>query len=1200
MRSAVTRAAILGAAVVFTTLSFGSTGSCATLTGGTPPDAALAAGEPLGNLPSGIFVASKTDFYIAGPLPLVLTRTYRTRDVTNGTFNPRDFGVGVSFNYGIFLYAPNEGGGDCRTVDVILPDGARVQCSRSQSSCTDTTDAFECSVTPYHPFSGATITYNSNTPGWDLTLTNGTVYSFGDGAPLQSIHDRYGNQITIDRGQGVQRGPIQKIESSSGRSLSFTYDATHTVVTQVKDDLNRLVQYQYDSNNRLTQYTDATNATTKFTYVNNTTQLGDLASATDALGNKGTGTYDSSFRVTKLTGTLGSVSYAYNTSGGNTVVTVTDADSVNHKLTFNPAGYLISRDDAPAQTYAQPTTYTRDAATNLITSILDPLTRTTNFGYDGVGDVTSITYAAGSPQAVTYQYAYGPFDQLRSVTDPLNHATMAHFDSDNGVGSCGPNGVIIGNVCSVSDPAGNATTFTYNAQGQPLSVTDPTGNTTNYAYDPANSDLTSITDPLGNVTAFTYDTAGHLTAVTDPLREVYSFSYDDDDRLTQTSDPNLAQTSFLYDSDGNLTTVTDAKQHSTTYAYNFSLGEVTRCDASNHCEHFIYDGNGNLVQFVDARGLTTDYTLDNLNRVTKIQYNAGGNSNFAKSSITYSYDQGNRVTKAVDSVAGTINRTGCYDLLDRLTCETTPQGTVTYTYDNAGRRTSMTAGSQAQVTYGYDDPDSRLQTVSQGTANVTMGYDAAGRRTSLALPNGVTLTYGYDGDSRLTSISAGSLGNLTYSYDAVGRVTQVGGSAARIELPLPTSQNATYAADNRITGWNGHSCTSNANDDLTADGLGDTYTWDERNHLSQAVTSSLAVKPTYDAFGRRQKFLDYASNSYTVSFLYDGLNPVHEQNTNGNNADLLTGLGLDEVFTRTDNSGTMSFLRDKLNSTVALTDSSGTDQDDYNYGPFGDTNGGGSNASPYQWTGRENDPSGLYYMRTRDYHPTLQRFLSPDPLGFGGGDVNLFRYAGNSPTNFSDPLGLQSLGSIGATGGGGGKGWYHYPKPGPNGPGTGPGDSPGGTATIDGLTVQLGGGSTVTNGYVSGIYFDGWYEVSPGWSFSTEVTVASLGYFSNGLGGGVTLAQSTGGGGRGGTFNPGIFYNCIHEHLLTGRAAPVAPACVAGGVIGGLTGNPAAVALGYATCTYGILVEAYCTSKARGGNPPEPPEPPELSKPGVP
>ncbi len=46
------------------------------------------------------------------------------------------------------------------------------------------------------------------------------------------------------------------------------------------------------------------------------------------------------------------------------------------------------------------------------------------------------------------------------------------------------------------------------------------------------------------------------------------------------------------------------------------------------------------------------------------------------------------MTQAVDSVTGTITRG--YDGLDRLTSETTPQGSVTYTYDSAGRRQTMT------------------------------------------------------------------------------------------------------------------------------------------------------------------------------------------------------------------------------------------------------------------------------------------------------------------------------------------------------------------------------------------------------------------------------------------------------------------------------------------------------------------------------
>src|SRR5207249_5876700 len=43
----------------------------------------------------------------------------------------------------------------------------------------------------------------------------------------------------------------------------------------------------------------------------------------------------------------------------------------------------------------------------------------------------------------------------------------------------------------------------------------------------------------------------------------------------------------------------------------------------------------------------------------------------------------------------------------------------------------------------------------------------------------------------------------------------------------------------------------------------------------------------------------------------------------------------------------------------------------------------------------------------RYYHPALQRFISEDPVGFGGGDTNLYAFVSNSPTAGRDPLGLQ-------------------------------------------------------------------------------------------------------------------------------------------------------------------------------------------------
>jgi len=66
-------------------------------------------------------------------------------------------------------------------------------------------------------------------------------------------------------------------------------------------------------------------------------------------------------------------------------------------------------------------------------------------------------------------------------------------------------------------------------------------------------------------------------------------------------------------------------------------------------------------------------------------------------------------------------------------------------------------------------------------------------------------------------------------------------------------------------------------------------------------------------------------------------------------------------------------------------------------------------AQPYTFTAREYDPeTGLYFYRARYYDPTQGRFLTRDPIGFAGGDVNLYAYVSNDPVNWSDPWGLKT------------------------------------------------------------------------------------------------------------------------------------------------------------------------------------------------
>jgi len=52
------------------------------------------------------------------------------------------------------------------------------------------------------------------------------------------------------------------------------------------------------------------------------------------------------------------------------------------------------------------------------------------------------------------------------------------------------------------------------------------------------------------------------------------------------------------------------------------------------------------------------------------------------------------------------------------------------------------------------------------------------------------------------------------------------------------------------------------------------------------------------------------------------------------------------------------------------------------------------------------EPNGFYYMRARYYDPQVGRFISEDPIGLDGGDVNLYVYAGNNPIMGVDPWGM--------------------------------------------------------------------------------------------------------------------------------------------------------------------------------------------------
>jgi RHS repeat-associated protein len=320
----------------------------------------------------------------------------------------------------------------------------------------------------------------------------------------------------------------------------------------------------------------------------------------------------------------------------------------------------------------------------------------------------------------------------------------------------------------------------------------------------------------------------------------------------------------------------------------------------------------------------------------------------------------------------------------------------------------MKVGSLTAVTYTYNNAN-QPTAITQGTSSVGFTYDAAGRPKTLTLPDGIVQTYGHDDASDLTSIAytkgATTLGDLAYGYDAAGRRTALWGSYGRTGLPAATTATASYNANNQLTSWNGTTLSYDLNGNLTDFGS-QSFTWNDRNQLQ--ATSAGSASFAYDGLGRR---LSKTIGGTTTKFLYDGANGAQEQNSsNTATANLLTGLGIDQTFSRQVVGGaTSSLLTDALGSTIALADANGAVQTSYTYEPFGAvTSSGATNTNSYQFTGRENDGStGLYFYRARYFSPTFGRFISEDPLGFPGGpDPNLYGYVGSSPVLFTDPLGL--------------------------------------------------------------------------------------------------------------------------------------------------------------------------------------------------
>lgn len=615
---------------------------------------------------------------------------------------------------------------------------------------------------------------------------------------------------------------------------------------------------------------------------------------------------------------------------------------------------------------------------------------------------------------------------------------------------------------------GKITTLVNNALQSKRTMTSPLGRTTTTFYNPNNLLTSRLTipglydtdfgyDTRGRLTSITtsarqtilgYDSQGNLSFITDPEDQTTNYTYDSVARLTGILRPDNSSIDFTYDKNGNMTVLTNPSSINHGFGYNkINLNSSYQTPLSGSYS-YLYNRDRRLLQlnFPSGKQITNIYDKD---RIIQTQTSEGnidftylcgskvGSITKGTEIITYGYD-GSLVTS--ETLSGTLNHTLSYTYNNdfNLKSFTYAGGTVNYTYDNDGLLTGM-----GSFTITRNAGNGLPEAVTGGTLNIAQTFNGYGELESQTFSvNSLNLTsWGLSRDKTgrivfKTETVEGTTSNYVYTYDSMGRLLTVTRDAALIEeYQYDSIRRRTYEM-NLLKGISGRTHTYSDEDhlltagDITyqydADGFLTTktqgsnitgYSYSSRRELlSVTLPDGRVVEYVNDPMGKR--IAKKVGGVITEKYLWQGLTRLLAIYDGSNNLVMRFEYADARMSVAMTQGGTTYYLTyDQVDSLRIITDASGNLVKRIDYDSFGsiinDTNPGFH--VPFGFAGGLHDrDTGLVTFGFRDYDPDTGRWTAKDPIGFAGGDVNLYGYCLNDPINSLDPDGLLFGGRINA------------------------------------------------------------------------------------------------------------------------------------------------------------------------------------------
>jgi RHS repeat-associated protein len=833
----------------------------------------------------------------------------------------------------------------------------------------------------------------------------------------KSIDSQYGQTTRIEL---LDDGWLAKVTDPLERTYELTWNAVSGRLDSVKYPTKKTGTYRYDGLGKIEGYTNPTGYEET---------LKDLATTNGSVG----------LSVTTPSGNV--TQYAYQSSLASGLVrTVTSPDATMRQQTDSPTSVSSKTPDGSTlMTYLMPdTAFGPQSMVPSESTLKLPSGKSLTTSYQRTKKLSDASNALALEEWLEETTTNGRLssslynrdDNTLTTTSPMGRTSSTTFDD-------------VGRPVLVTSPGLPTVELTYDEDGRVATIKKSADGKSRVEVRGYGEDgwIASTKNPLGETVKYQWDLVGRPKTVTRSDNKTISWGFNNADNVMSLTTPANKTHRFDYDADTQLLTAAFAPTVSASQVNELAVGQKVYEYGKDHELTKVSLSNGRSIEYAYANGLLKTQTLKD-------------------AKLTYGYSKGqlSSVNRS-DGVKVELSYDGA--LPTATTWSGTVTGSVKAAYDANLWLSSLTVNDASTVNYRYDD-DGLVTSASCASGAMTMTRDPdTGMVTSTTLGKTDT-AYAYTGFGELKTISTSILGTelfgqslerdelgrvtnvqeqadpatheLLYTYDNLGRIKtetrdgvtttygyDANGNRTSVQTGSNASVTATYDAQDRILTYGSQVYTHSpvGNLETRTDGSKTVaLTYDDLGNLTKVVLSEddtivKTIDYVIDGLGRR--VARRVNGTFDRKWLYrDGLRPVAEVDSAG-------------VFTHfvyvDSQSGAPDFLirsgvlyrvvKDHLGSVrLVVNATSGAIAQSLEYDAFGRVlNETGAAFQPFGFAGGLYDAdTKLVRFGARDYDPGMGRWTNKDPIGFAGGDTNVYAYVGNDPVNLTDPTGLSVLG----------------------------------------------------------------------------------------------------------------------------------------------------------------------------------------------